>query len=113
MPRYIIKLTKGDQNRYLEWSTIVDAPVTMGMTLEQFKVYYLHEYGRQGSQDLAERLARVEAQGHSLIPDAPSSWGPYTLKDLVAHNRAGPRGGHLDIDKLWEYYCKPKEETAT
>jgi hypothetical protein len=107
MPRFIIKLTKGDQSRYLEWSSVVDAPVTMGLTLEQFRVYYAHEYGLS---DFNERLARVEVQGHSSIPRCDQ--GVETLEDFVSCNRAGPNETELDIDGLWEYYCKSQEEES-
>lgn len=70
MSRYIIKLTdKRDlKDYYLEWSTIVDAPVTYGMYLEGFKAYYQQEYGRSGMRELPERLKRVEEKGTSAYP---------------------------------------------
>ena len=65
MPRYIIKLPTPIGDRYLEWSSIVDAPITYGLTLEEFTDYYRSEYGDQGMRDLPDRMARVEATGTS------------------------------------------------
>lgn len=69
MPRHIIKLTDPatSTDYYLEWSTIVDSPITYGMSLEEFKEYYKEEYGRQGMLDLDQRLALVEKNGISTM----------------------------------------------
>lgn len=56
MPRYICKLQDGDTAYYMEWSTVVDAPVTFGMTLEEFMEHYREEYGKRG-------LMEMEASG--------------------------------------------------
>lgn len=56
MGRYILKI----KDHYLEWSTVVDAPVTFGMLLPEFKEYYRDEYGRDGYRELKHRLERVE-----------------------------------------------------
>jgi hypothetical protein len=40
MGRFICKFEDKDDVYYLEWSTVVDAPVTFGMSLEEFKEYY-------------------------------------------------------------------------
>lgn len=39
MPRFIIKLTdpKDGLSYYLIWSTVVDAPVTYGLSLDEIK----------------------------------------------------------------------------
>ena len=63
--RYIIKLSTPRGDRYLEWSTIVDAPVTYGMPLDEFTAYYRDQYGAEGMRALPERMARVEAKGTS------------------------------------------------
>jgi hypothetical protein len=40
MPTYICKFQDGEKAYYLEWSTIVDAPITTGMSLQEFKQHY-------------------------------------------------------------------------
>lgn len=78
MPRYVCKL----DGLYFEWSTIVDAPVTHGMTLDEFKAYYREEYGRSGLDALALRLERVEAVGTSSVIHRD-------IAEVIEHNRAG------------------------
>lgn len=99
MPRYILKFTEDDRAWYLEWTSICDAPVVFGMSLEEFKKYYRDEYGRVGSEDLAKRLERVEAKGTSSMLDA-------SLEDFITHNRAGKDGTELSMKQIIDYYCK-------
>jgi len=103
MSRYIIKLTdkKTKKDYYLEWSTIVDAPVTWGMTLKEFKKYYKAQYGRAGLDELPSRLQRVEATG-------TSSMHKLTAEDCIAGNRAGKKEVHLTYEEIVSYYCIKK-----
>lgn len=94
MPRYIVKL----EDYYLEWSTIVDAPVTYGMPLEEFKEYYQEEYGLDGMRYLAERLKRVEAKGISSRIHS-------SVENLLTVNRAGENGKDISIKEIIEKYC--------
>lgn len=70
MGRYIIRITDDTDKKdyFLEWSTIVDAPVTYGMSLEEFEQYYRHEYGESGMRELPGRLERVKENGTSAYP---------------------------------------------
>ena len=43
MGRFIIKLSGEGRDFYLEWSTVVDVPITSGMSLKEFKKYLTHE----------------------------------------------------------------------
>ncbi len=97
MGRGIIKLEKGGESRYLEWSTIVDAPVTWGMTLDEFNEYYRHEYGAEGMRRLPDRMARTELKGTSFYLDADVS-------DTIGHNRAGDSDVSLTHGQIWEKY---------
>lgn len=99
MPTYIMKFQRdGLEPRYLEWSTIVDSPVTDGLPLEDFKLYYEREYGREGMRRLGERLKRVEEKGVSSFYD-PS------IDDVLLHNRAGPNSTELSYDEIYDAYC--------
>jgi len=60
-----IKHPKTGHDVYFEWSTIVDGPVTYGMTLEEFKAYYKDEYGRHGMESLPDQLIKVDLHGHN------------------------------------------------
>lgn len=98
MPRFICKVTDNDQVWYLEWSTVVDAPVTYGMSLEEFKEYYRDEYGRSSMDELTKRLERVEAKGtSSLMHDSAD--------DVMDWNRAGKDGSSLSKQQLIDVYC--------
>lgn len=94
----IIKLAKGKMDYYFEWSEIVDAPVTKGMSLEKFREYYNAEYGRKGMEQLPERLARVEEKGCSHLFE--------TLDEFISVNRAGDNEECLTKEELIEKYCK-------
>lgn len=99
MPSYILKLN----DHYLEWSTIVDAPVTFGMTLEEFQDYYRQRYGEHDFERLSERLKRVEEKGTSSINDK-------NVDDTISFNRAGPKESCLSREEIVEWYCRRKEE---
>ena len=93
MPRYILKL----ENWYFEWSTIVDAPITYGMTLDEFKEYYRMEYGNRGMGTLSERLERVEESGTSAVPTQ-------TANQLIQFNRAGNNEENLSRELILDKY---------
>ena len=95
MPKFIVKI----DNFYLEWSTIVDAPVSLGMPLSEFQTWYQAEYGSDGMRGLPDRLARVEKTG-------TSSFYGETLDDLISGNRAGPDEDELTRDELVAAYCR-------
>lgn len=81
----------------MEWSTVVDAPVTYGVTLERFKTYYRERYGTEGIKELPERLERVERTGTSDLIG--------TLAGLLACNRAGDKEQELTLEQIVERYC--------
>lgn len=98
MPRLICKFTDNNESWYLEWSTVVDAPITFGMSLEDYKSYYKDEYGNQGMSDLESRLQRVENKG-------TSSMIYKSLDDLIGYNRAGRNETVLSKQQLIDVYC--------
>lgn len=102
MPQFIVKLSEGQQSWYLLHSTVVDAPITYGMSLDQFKKFYQEEYGRQGMEELEKRLARVEAKGTSSMMHA-------SAEDAIDWNRAGKDGTCLSIQQIIDFYCKHPE----
>jgi hypothetical protein len=98
MAHFICKIVEENQLWYFEWSTVVDAPITFGMSLEEFKKYYKEEYGRKGMDDLEQRLERVEEKG-------TSSRIHKSVDDLIDYNRAGQRGSSLSRQQLIDVYC--------
>lgn len=103
MPKYILKIDTKPEPKYLEWSTIVDAPTTYGVTLDEFKYYYLKRYGTEGFKDLQERLDRADKTGSSC------AYGT-TLEDTISGNRAGPNETELSLEQIIETYCNPPKK---
>lgn len=94
MARLIVKLG----GKYLEWSTVTDAPRTYGMTLAELREHIRFERGEDGLAALPERLARVEATG-------TSSQDVVTVDELIECNRAGPNERELTKTELIAKYC--------
>lgn len=99
MPRTIIKI----KDKYFEWSSIIDAPVTYGMTEEELRQYTEKEYGRKGVEALPERLARVEKVGTSELT-------ANCLQDTIGYNRAGPKETKLSAREIYRKYGTPTSE---
>lgn len=91
MARAICKL--GD-NQYCEWSTIVDAPVTMIMS----RVEAVAFFGEQ-------RIARADKNGHSFFDLEPE-----TPEELIMYNMAGPEETTLTLEEIIKEYTPPNQE---
>lgn len=89
MPQFIVAL----RDKFVMWSTIVDAPVSEPMTLEQLTRYMRKEGGEEAIRALPERLARVDAKGTSAINDADAN-------DTMWMNRAGAGESRLTRAQL-------------
>lgn len=94
MSRAIVKI----KDKYFIWSSIVDAPITYGLTLDQLKVWHKEEYGR--SVNIEERLERVEKYGTSIRI-------PTSVEKLIRLNRAGDNEEHLSLDEIYKKYSYP------
>ena len=98
MARMIIKLSQENKSWYLEWSTVVDAPVLVCSSLEEYKKWYQEEYGRSSMDELERRLERVESKGtSSMIHDS--------IDDLILPNRCGKNETSLSKEQIIQYYC--------
>lgn len=91
MGRYIVKL--GDL--YVEWSTIVDAPITYGMTEHELRDFMRDQYGKRGLEDFDNRMERVLKKG-------TSSYNHESAEETVAYNRAGTDDSCLSFQELVE-----------
>lgn len=104
MPRFIMKLHDDRDNKdyYLEWSTVVDAPVTYGMSLEEFKEHYQKRYGTGGMLGFDERIKCVEGTGIS-------AHAPYDdFESYFRYNRAGENETCLNKRQILDQYCVEK-----
>ena len=99
MPRFTIKI----KDRYFHWSTIVDAPITDGMTVNEFREWYKAEYGREGYRQEAfdkmismlEKYPAVNGSGHPVAN---------TMKEAIRCNRAGENEKYLTAEQIYEQY---------
>jgi hypothetical protein len=87
-------------NDYIEWSTVVDAPV--GYTLNRAEVV-MACFGANAS----DRIERLDRNGHTWR-DLPAQ----TPQQLVSCNRAGPRECCLTLAALRRRYASPEAYTA-
>lgn len=106
MPRYIVKIDKEEaktsQDLYMEWSTVVDAPVTGLMPLVEFREWHDWQYppSNPGSRaaPFHERMERVRETGTSAIPSH------VTPENLFLCNRAGDNETELTRKEIIEKY---------
>lgn len=103
MPDYIVKIDLPEGPRYLLWSSIVDAPVTFGMSLDEFREFYQAENGRSSMLGLEDRLVRVENRGTSAHHYASG-------RELMKHNRAGKDETCMTYEQIVEVYCVRRSE---
>jgi hypothetical protein len=118
MPTYIVKLSKDGVDRYFEWSTVVDAPTTYGMALDEFREYYREHYGESGMEQLPGRLARVEKTGCSAYHDSVESllqgnrcaeWEPKAFPPkppIVEADGETYQDFSWTLDEIWEFYVE-------
>lgn len=97
MPKYLVRLA---ENEYVEWSTIVDAPVSYIMNRAE-----AIEHSVESSRLEAEaRVDRTDAHGHSAL------WFPAeTPEELVAGNHAGPKETEITLEEIRVQYREPVE----
>jgi hypothetical protein len=100
MPTYICKVKAAGRDYYFEFSTVVDAPVTLGMTRKEFEKHYREEYGNHAfeSGEFQNRMKRVEAKG-------TSSRLHVSAEEVLSANRAGKDETCLTIAQLIDAYC--------
>ena len=92
------------KDKYCEWSTIVDCPVTYLMTIQELEAWTKAELGNEGLRELPERLKRVEETG--------TSFHGTTAQEMIEGNRAGNDETELSIDEIYEAFQPPKGDKA-
>lgn len=101
MGRCLVKLLDGDREWFLEWSSVVDAPVTYGMSRDELRAHIKAEQGAEGLRALPERLARCDAKGTSSFDD-PSA------EAVIRGNRAGADETMLSMEQIIDTYCRKR-----
>ena len=84
------------KGKYFEWSTVVDAPVSYAMTLEELTTYTKEEYGNQGIGELDSRIERCNKYGTSFIGG--------NSREVLSCNRAGLEEGELTAEQIYDVY---------
>lgn len=101
MPKFIVKLA---EDKFVEWSTIVDAPVTYILSKEGMIEYLDAEYGRASKENNVVRVDRADKTGtSSMMGD--------DLESIVSGNRAGPKETEISLAEIIEQY-DPKNAEA-
>lgn len=97
MPEYIIRIPHKGKDYYLNWSTIVDAPVSPGFTRDEFDIYM------GNTEKYHKRMARVDKNGTSAL-------NQQSVASLLSFNRAGPNEERLSIEGIIYGYIETKGE---
>lgn len=106
MGKCIFKVDDNGEERFLVWSSIVDAPVTFACTAEEIEAYFVEEAIERAKRDTAEMIERARRRGTSSLVDGG------TLADFGGRgaNRAGPDETALSTKELREFYVRRKEQ---
>lgn len=98
MPKYIIEHVCSDGvTRYMIWSTIVDAPLTFGCSLDDIFRVWRERHGAQGVEVLKQDLA---------------IHGFDSLDTVITCNRAGKNETCLSRQQIIDYYLERRSNPA-
>src|SRR5262245_38104891 len=102
MSRTILRL----RDKYLEWSSVTNSPVTFGVEASTFIAYLRMTYGPEGLKDRAIDLewARKYGVGQRLA----SYDRTRNLVKFIEGNRAGPDEAELNLYEIYQAYCERK-----
>lgn len=93
MGRTVIKI----KDYYLVYSSICDAPITEGLTLDKLVEWYKDEYGKRGLNYIKSRLDTINATGTSSLDEEED------INSVILCNRAGPNECKLTLEeRTWE-----------
>lgn len=98
MGRCLVRL---DENKYVSWSSVVDAPITHIMTLAELKEYLLH-----GSEEDETYIIDTEARIQRLLDKGTSSLEYRSAEEVYKWNRAGKHEECLTREQIIEQYTK-------
>jgi hypothetical protein len=85
------------EGRYLEWSTVVDAPVSETMREAEMREWLLRRHGESVRDILDERFERAKTYGTSYHT-------PTDLRELLECNRAGENEACLSYEEFMAEY---------
>lgn len=80
---------------YNLWTTVMDSPLFVsGFTKEMVVDYIREKFGEEGVRTLPERFEQTHKSGCDDMRLG------HTLEGLIASNRAGPNGTHMEKDEF-------------
>ena len=91
--------------KFMQWTSVTDAPVTPLLPEELFKKYWDAEYGRSGMVDYANLMELAKTKGCS------SHYPEDSVNSIIRNNRAGVKEKKLTKAEIIEAYTMtdPKE----
>jgi len=105
--QYAVKLTDKDKQYYIHWSEIVDAPVYVAVSLDDYRAYFRDRFGRDADESSERRgdWKRLEETG--LITESYQ-----TPEEAVACNRAGTNERQLTVEGIRRRYLRGRTESG-
>ena len=100
MVDFLIRLTDGKRECFMEWSTVSDGPNTGPMTEAELREFVKGEYGRRGEETIDARIARCRHRGHSLRGTESHA----SLECALNCNRAGKDETRMTIAQMVDYF---------
>jgi hypothetical protein len=104
VPSFYVRVgdTEPDGPWVVEWSTVVDAPVTYGMRRDEVEKHHREQYGVDGAVRLPRLMSELDARGIS-------SRG--TSRETVLQvNRAGHHEACATEAEIVEWYCRRRAD---
>jgi hypothetical protein len=89
MGKYVAKLA---DDAYVEWSTVVDAPLSWVLSRQRA----IGEWGHM-------RVLRADKNGTSILDDYPAGETP---DEIVRGNRAGPQETEISVADILSAYAE-------
>ena len=103
MGKVIFKVDDNGEERFLVWSSIVDAPVTFACTEEEIVGLWVEDAKERATEEAQRMIERARATGSS------SRMNYNTLADVVGVNRAGPSESALTENEIVEFFVRRKK----
>ena len=104
MGQAIFKVDDNGEERFLVWSSNVDAPITFARAAEEIVAMFGEDAKQQAIVEAEQMIERARLTGSS------SRMGYNTLADVVTANHAGPGGSILTEDEIIEFYVRRKKD---
>lgn len=92
--------------RFFEYSSLFNAPVSFALREPEFCDYIREEYGEKGRKALSHRLFQARHFGS----DHPNR---YSAEQVVRHNKMGKGGKPLSLDEIVNRLTQRPSHTRT